>query len=417
MSDEIERSSAELNDPEIARVRKLELVRKLIKLRKDERVGAMLMRLLTDEQDNEVVKTVLLGLGLMKDKKYTRVLLKFVEHPSMRVTAAAIKSLCKLDPNMEVQTLHPLLASRDGKARLAAVLALMSHNQRLGDEMLAQLAISDNPDLRHTAVKCLDALPLEQAQELVVQMFEPESKMPVLKDIARAIKKRGVSREGLERLNVYRAKLKANHPADDDEKALRDAKLAILERLQRRSYEKMDLSAGTIGTLEGMVDKQAATIETRAVVETQKKEEARRTGQQAKLTAKQAALKAGPPWFKVIGGFALIMLLGAGLHATLKSDDAPAPAKLAVAKVEIPSVLGKAGERVTIDAEVLHVYRKQRSVALKADRSGPVMICAVFGTLPPAARTGAKVRLEGVIQNVEGATSLTIVGERLDPAT
>lgn len=415
--DEIERSGAELDRPEIERFRKLELVRKLIKLRRDPRVGVHLVKLLTDEQDTEVVKTVLLGLGMMKDKKYTRVLLKFVEHPSMRVTAAAIKSLCKLDPNMEVQTLHPLLASRDAKARLAAVLALMSHNERLGNEMLDQLAISDNPELRLTAVKCLETIPEDHAQELVVRMFVPESKLSVLKEISRTIKKRGVSREGLERLNAYRAELKASHPASDEGRELRDTKLAILERLQRRSYEKMDLSAGTIGTLEGQVEKQASAIETKLVEEEKKKEEARRTGQQRKLTQKAEALKRGPPWMKVIGGFALIIAAGAGLHFASRSEERPPPQKLAVAKVEIPSVIGKAGEHVTITAEVLHVYKKQRSVALKAQKSGAVMICAVFEKLPDAARTGAKVRLEGVIQNVEGTTSLTVVGERLDPAT
>ena len=415
--DEVDQSSAELDNPEIERFRKLELVRKLIKLRRDPRVGGMLLKLLTSESDNEVIKTVLLGIGMLREKKYTRVLVKFLEHPSMRVTAAAIKSLCKLDPNMEIQTLHPLLASRESKARLAAVLALMSSNPRLGDEMLTQLAQSGDASLRITAAKCMEAIPEERAQALVVEMFCPETQMPVLKEIARAIKKRGVSREGLERLNVYRSALKASQPADDEARAMRDAKLAILERLQRRSYEKLDLSAGTIGTLEGLVDKQADVISTKVAVEEKKKAEERRTGQQKKLTAKQEALRRGPPWGKVLAGFALVIGAGAGAHFACLPD--PHAVKLnAPAKVEIPSVLGKAGERVSVDAQVLHVYRKQRSVALMVPGHGQVMICAVFGAgVPPAAQTGAKVRLEGVIGSVDGATSLTVIADKLVPAT
>lgn len=412
--DEISKSSAELYNPLTERAHKLALVRKLIKLRKDDRVGGMFLRLLASEHDNEVLKTVLLGIGMMRDKRYTRALLPFVEHPSMRVTAAAIKSLCKLDPNMEIQTLHPLLASRDSKARLAAVLALMSQNPRLGDEMLAQLALSDNESLRHTAVKCLETIPLESAQGYVVRMFIPETKMPVLKDIARAIKKRGVTPEGLEKLNTYRSQLKASQPTDDEERALRDAKLAILERLQRRSYEKLDYSASTIGMLEGQVEKQAEVIVTQVAAVEKAKEAARKTGVQRKLTAQARVLKQGPPWGKYAACLGLIMGLAAGAHFSLKSE--PEAAKLAVAKVEIPSVLGKTGERITVEGEVLHVYKKQRSVAMMVPGHGTVMICAVFASgLPPAARTGAKVKLSGVIQNVQGATSFTMIGETLTP--
>lgn len=415
--DEVDRSNAELDNPAIERSRKIELVRKLIKLRKDQRVGHMLVRLLGSESDNEVLKTVVLGVGMLRDKRYAQALLPFVEHPSMRVTAAAIKSLCKLDPNMEVQTLHPLLASRDDKARLAAVLALMSQNPRLGDEMLVQLAQSPTESLRHTAVKCLEAIPLERARALVVEMFIPETRMPVLKNIARAIKKRGVSREGLEKLNGYRSTLKASHPADDEERAMREAKLAILERLSRRSYEKLDLSAGTIGTLEGLVEKQAVVIEHKVVQEAKSKELERRTGQQKKLTAKQEALRRGPSWVRVFGGLVAVMMLAAGVHVSLKSD--PQVVKLvAPEKVEIPSVLGKAGEHIAVDGEVLHVYKAQRSLALMGQHQGPVMMIAVFAAgLPPGARTGAKVRVEGVIHDVKSTTSLTIAAEKLVPAT
>lgn len=415
--DEVDRSSAELDDPAIERIRKLELVRKLIRLRKDERVAPMLLRLLASEKDNEVLKTVILGLGMLRDRGLVKNLLPMLEHPSMRVIAAAIKSLCKLDPNMEIQTLHPLLTSRDAKSRLAAVLALMSANPRLGDEMLTQLARSPTESLRHTAVKCLETIPLARAQDLVAEMFIPETSMLVLKDIARAIKKRGVSREGLEKLNAYRATLKASHPAGDGELSMREAKLAILERLSRRSYEKLDLSAGTIGTMEGLVDKQAVSLESQAVRVEKQKESERRTGQQRKLAATQEAKKRGPAWGRVVGGFVLVIVAAAGAHFSLRSE--PEAVKLAApARVEIPSVLGKAGERVSVDGEVLHVYKAQRSVALMADHQGPVMMIAVFASgLPPAARAGAKVHLEGVIHDVKGSTSLTIVGEKLVPAT
>lgn len=412
--DEVDRSAGELNNPAIERLRRVELVRKLIKLRGDKRVGAMLLGLLASEQDIEVLKTVVLGLGMMRDKQYIAPLLPMVEHPSMRVTAAAIKSLCKLDPNMEIQTLHPLLASRDGKSRIAAVLALMSGNPRLGTEMLAQLAHSNTESLRHTAVKCLETVDIDQAQGLVVDMFIDESRMAVLKDISRAIKKKGVSREGLDKLNTYRAVLKSSKPADDEERALKDAKLQIMERLMRRSYEKLDLSAGTIGTLEGRMEKKAVTLETQAAEDQKKKEIERRTGNIQKLTAKNQALRRGPPWGKVIAGFVVAMGIAAGAHVSLKSD--PVAVRVAPEEIQIPSVLGKAGERISVDAQVLHVYRTQKSVALMV--TGPVMIMAVFADgIPAAARAGAKVHLEGTIRNVQGAKSLTVVGEKLVPAT
>jgi hypothetical protein len=62
------------------------------------------------------------------------------------------------------------------------------------------------------------------------------------------------------------------------------------------------------------------------------------------------------------------------------------------------------------------VYATSNSVALVTKTS--VMICAIFAAgLPPAARPGAQVLLEGTIDRVEGKTSVTVVGERLKPAT
>jgi len=408
--DEVEQSSLLLDSPEIERVRRVEAVRQLLKHRKDPRVGEILVRLTQTETDPEVLKTVVLGLGLMHDRKYVAVLLPLVEHPKLRVIAAAIKSLCELDPDMEVRTLHPLLASRDDRARTAAVLALLSHNARLGGEMIEQLAGSPTESLRLTAAKCLEALELARAQALVVAMFQAETRLTVLREIALAIAKRGIARDGLERLNAYRAELKAAKPSGDDAAALVAAKLKVLDKLARQTYEEMDLSAGTIGTLEGQVDRLATSLETKAAEVQRTAEERRRTGQQRRLTEKQAALARGPRWGRMVAGLMVCAAVGAAAHLLWKPE--PAAPKIADAPVSIASVLGKAGERVSVEAQVLHVYRAQHSVALVAP--GPVMICAVFGELPPA-RAGAKVRLTGVIRNVQGTTSLTVAGETLAP--
>ena len=410
MSDEVERSCEALASGDLERVRRVEAVRQLLAHRKDPRVGQVLTKLIASEADPEVLKTAVLGLGVMRDRAYVKVLLPLLEHTRMRVVAAAIKSLCELDPNMEIQTLHPLLASKDDKARLAAVLALLSHNPRLGAEMVEQLAGGAEP-LRLTAVKCLEAIELAHAHALIVKMFIAETKLGVLKEIALFIADKGLAREGLDELNGYRARMKAEKPGNEEVEALRAAKLKILDKLARKTYEKMDLSAGTIGTLEGQVDRLANSLEVKAAEVQRVTEQRRKTGQAQRLTEKRAALKQGPRWGRMVAGLVLVLGLGAAVQA-LRPPAEERP-KIAAAKVEIASVLGKAGEHVSIEAEVLHVYRAQKSVALMAQ--GSVMICAVFDHVPDA-QTGARVRLEGTIANVRGTTSLTVAGDKLTPA-
>lgn len=409
-SDEVERSREALAADDLAAVRKIELVKKLIEHRKDRRVGEILAKLVASEEDPEVLKTAVLGLGLLGDRAHVKTLMPLLEHPRMRVTAAAIKALVQLDPNLEVQTLHPLLASRDDKARTAAVLALMSHDARLGTEMIEQLATSPTDSLRTTAARCMEALELSRAHALLVKMFIAEPRRSVVAEILVAVSKRKLSREGVEELNQYRAKLRAAKSTSETEAA----KLKVLDKLMRQTYEEMDFSAGTIGMLEGQVDRLASSLEVKAADMERREEDRRRTGQQRRITERAAAMKAGPRWGRLAAGLVAVIALAAGAKIAWKPE--PAAPSIAPAKVEIASVLGKSGERVSIEGKVLHVYRAQRSIALMS--TGRVMICAVFAELPKMAlQNGAKVKLEGVIRNVSAEHSLTIAGEKLDPAS
>lgn len=416
--DEIEASGQLLATGELERERRIELIRRLLKKRDDPRAVDVLKRSLEKpDEDPEVLKTVILGLGFVRDKSVVALLKPFLEHASMRVIAATIKSLCRLDPNLEIATLHPLLRSRDSKARTAAVLALLSSNRRMGTEVLHELATSPSESLRETAIACLDTLSTADAETIRIEMFLRETKMDLLKELARALKHRGVSEGGIAVLNKFRSELRASASTalEPEPERLRHTKLEVLDRLCRRAYEKLDMSAGTIGSLEGMVEKDADKLSASKEAHDKQTEEKRKTERVRQLTAKTRAATRGPRWGRVVAGFAVVIVLGGGLHAGWQSGKS-APA-LAVGKpppVEIASSIGKAGERVSVVGLIVHVSEAGNVVSM----SGPgVVISAVFRKLPVEAVSGAKVRLEGTVHSVKGKSSLTVIGESLTPSS
>lgn len=414
-SKDIEASGQLLAREGFQRERRLELVRKLLKLRENPRAVEMLKKVLEKpDEDPEVLKVVILGLGFVRDRSLIKTLKPFLEHPNMRVIAATIKSLCRLDPSMEVSALHPLLASKDDKARTAAVLALMSTNKRLGEEMVEQLATSPAESFRATAVEMLGACDAAVSERVRIEMFVRETKMDFIKELARSLKQAGISEPGLEKLNQFRAEQKAARPADPDAQALRHAKVEILDRLCRRAYERLDMSAGKIGQLEGMVDRQASLLAHEQEAETRKREDERRTDRHKLVTAKLAAQRAGPPWTKIVAVFVALAGAGAGVHLYTESQKNAVVLARPAQEAETPSAVGKRGERVNLEGEVLRVYPAQKSVAVRT--TAKVTVMAVFAQLPPAARDGAKVRIEGTIHAVKTKSSITIVGDKMVPA-
>lgn len=414
-SKDIEASGQLLATGEFQRERRIELVRKLLKLRENPRAVELLKKVLEKpDEDPEVLKVVILGLGFVRDRSLIKTLKPFLEHQNMRVIAAAIKSLCRLDPNMEASALHPLLASKDDKARTAAVLALLSTNKRLGEEMVEQLATSPTCSFRTTAAEMLDACDAAHAERVRIEMFVRETKMDLIKELARALRRKGISEPGLERLNQFRSETKASKPTDPDALALRHAKIEILDRLCRRAYEKLDLSAGKIGELEGLVDKQATQLAQEQDAEGKKRDEERRTDRQKLATGRLAAQRAGPPWAKIIGVFVCLAAVGAGVHSYTESQKNAVVLEKPAQEADVSSKVGKRGERVNLEGEVLRVYAAQKSVALRT--TAAVTVMAVFAQLPPAARDGAKVRIEGTIHAVKTKSSITIVGEKMVPA-
>jgi hypothetical protein len=411
-SKDIEASGALLIGGSGQRERRLELVRKLLKLRESPRAVEMLKQCLErPDEDPEVLKTVILGLGFVKDRSLVKTLQPFLEHSNVRVIAATIKSLLRIDPNMEASALNPLLASKDDKARTAAMLALLSTDKRLGEEMVEQLSTSPTESFRTTAASMLDAVAAPLAERLRIDMFIREPGMELIKELARSLKRSGISEPGLEKLNTFRAEIKAAKPADPDAVALRHAKVEILDRLCRRAYEKLDMSAGKIGLLEGQVEKQASHLAQENEQQTKKTEEQKRTDRHKAVSAKLAAQRAGPPWQKMLGLFVVVAGLGAGMHFYGESQKNTVVLARPTEKLEEPSALGKRGERVSVEAEILRVYAAQKSVALKT--TSAVMVMAVFAQLPPAAKDGAKVRLEGTIHAVKSLKSITVVGDKL----
>jgi hypothetical protein len=407
--DTISLSGRLLQEGDLEAVRKLELIKRLLKHRRDPRVAPMLLNSLKTETDPEILKTIILGLGFLKDRALVPELLPFLRHSSLRVIAATIKSVCKLNPDLETETLHPLLVSRDQKVRSASILALLSTNAKVGMEMLDQIARSPSEGLRKTAVVCLTAVDAATCELLLLAMFERETEVKLLREQTKMLRKR-LSKDGLEKLLDLKARLLAAKPDQSGAREQIDRKLRYIEKITAWAYENLDLSAGKIGTLEGAVDRKIAETEKREA----RDEEVRRREEHQELERRRAPAPLLVTMRPVLVAFATLAALGGVAHlAGLRLSGSPEPPIPKEMKApELVSALGKVGERVSVDGEVLALYPYNNSVMLAAP--GPILITATFPNgLPDAARLRAKVHLEGEISGVRSRATLYVAGTRL----
>jgi len=414
MKDPLQESADLLEIEDIGTIRKVEVIRKLLKFRKDPRVGEILKSKLAVEKDPEVLKTIILGFGYIKDARYVTDLVPFLDNESFRVMAATIKSICKIDAGQDSDMAHALVVSKDGRTRTASILALLSFDRELGLEAIGQLGSSQSTLLRRTAAQCLEADPQATASTAIDMLVKETDKDLV--DRLALILKRAPSRPGLERLYELKAALLADPDETLAGKKINETKIHHIEELCAHFKTHLDVSSDGIGTLEGKLDKHLDQRRT----EKERLHEEQHKGRVERLIEARTQQHKIPPGSRA----AIVAVLGIGLvggianwtiRRQLGEKSLSVPLSRAAIDATRTSRVGKIGDTVAFECRVMRVFKAHGSLSVQAP-DGVIAITTFVKGLPTAATSGLPVYLEGTISGIRSENSIYIEGKSLSLA-
>lgn len=422
--DIIEESADGLRSPASDLARKKLLVRRLVKCRGDRRVGLILQNQLAKETEPALIQVLILGMGALKDPEQIPHLLPFLEHSSLGVVAAAVKSLCKLDPSFESETAHPLMVAKDDRVRAASIMALLSFNTESGMNALRQLASSSTVALRKTALAVLSSSQREGFEEVLLQMFFAEQDPELLEAEIKGLAGGLTHLDRLKKVMEQKAEILSRKESDRTADSITGRKLDAISTIITSSYEKLELSGDVVGTLEGQVEKQIEGH--RKTRETGKSAPPppRRTNKKLDTTAPvDTGDLRGAGGGRILGRVIFVILV-IGVIAMVAPGllENPAPAAppigvVAPVTTTATTSLGQVGDVVTVEGRVVRLYPRLKVVLVELPDGAGLAYLKVPDKLPPVASEGNQVRAKGKIIRVESATAIHVETDKVVSAS
>lgn len=373
-------------------------------------VVGILGELLRHERAPAVLARALRRLGRLGDAAALAQVRGFLDSEHAEVAAAAAEAVVRLDRQRGIDLIKPLLAAPDPARRVAIVQALLDVGTVDSSGVIVRMSQSESLERRRLSVELLAAVASEVAWPLAWRMFEQESD-PELLDAEARLLERTLPESGIEKLYDLRLALDLEREPGDDPAV--DRRLEQIARVLASLFGTFRLTAAEIEGLEQAYERRARGVLTRP--EGPSRSGDPRSESATRLARPRVSLEDAR--LRRLAAGAVVALCVATVWTVARPraklpPHLPAPVDRKVTE----TALGRVGDDVTFEAEVLQADPGRSTLVVMKDRAIAAWVFA-RGSCPWALLTaGRPVRVEGRLIAARDPRSVYVESDSVRPA-